>query len=385
MPRFVLSFLLFLLINYIAAKALSVYAMSNRICPDLTAIDKKILCTAAQLTPEHTWAQWALIDYQKQKNSPAPIVFLGSSLVLMPLNLADASFLNRTIDGAIHHTSLLFNSLLTERGQYQSCNFNFALPGLMASDAYLIANLLLQEKNNPKLIIYGIGPRDFLDNLLLSPTSTDIYHCLADLLQKNSPSQVASFKGRGWQSQLNDFLNKNILLYANKEDIDLASSQELDSVCSLISRNLAGLFQISCSTFPTPISAEKLHELLPNYNPMAIDKNECLFNPHTPIDPDRFTKNLNEYRIRYHTVNWDTFACQTKFFVDLLKLARQNNVKVLVVAMPITSVNRQLLPEYIFAAYKDNLRVLSKSCGAQFVDLDDAHSFNDQDFLIPYT
>ena len=384
MPKFVISFFLFLLINYIAARTLPGIVVSDRIDPsasriNIAAADQKILYNVTQPVPKHTWAQWALMDYQTKKNNPAPIVFLGSSLMLMPLNLADASFLNRTIDGALHHTSLLFDYLVGDNKQLSS-NFNFALPGAMASDAYLITNLLLQEKNNPELIIYGIGPRDFLDNLLISPTSTDIYHCLSDLL-KTDPNQIFSFTGKGWQSQLNEFLNKNVILYAAKENLDLATSQELDNLFSAIPLHTLRFFHLSSPTLPERMSSEKLHKLLPHYNPMSIDRNQCLFSPHTPVDPDRFTNNLDEYRMRYHTVNWDTFACQTKFFVDLLKLTRTHNVKVLVVAMPITSVNRQLLPDYVFTAYKENLRVLSKSYGAQFVDLDDTHSFNDQDFL----
>jgi hypothetical protein len=49
--------------------------------------------------------------------------------------------------------------------------------------------------------------------------------------------------------------------------------------------------------------------------------------------------------------------------------------------MPITSVNRKLLPGYIYAVYKENLRVLSKSCGADFIDLDDGGYFSDRDFF----
>lgn len=52
----------------------------------------------------------------------------------------------------------------------------------MPSDAYLITQLLLGYKDHPKLIVYGVGPRDFVDNLLTSATSTDPYRCLSKIL-----------------------------------------------------------------------------------------------------------------------------------------------------------------------------------------------------------
>ena len=115
--------------------------------------------------------------------------------------------------------------------------------------------------------------------------------------------------------------------------------------------------------------------------PCLLDLNECLFSPNQTIDPNRFAQNLNEYRQRYHQINWDIFTCQTKFFLDFLKLTSNNNTKILIAAMPITSVNRQLLPDYVYAAYKENLRVFSRACGAHFIDLDDSGCFSDQDFL----
>ena len=134
---------------------------------------------AIRKNQEHTWTQWALIDFAKQKDNPSPIVFLGSSLMLMPINLADAHFLNRTIDGATHHESVLFDHLINYDKKHHASNFNFALPGLMPSDAYLITNRMLSGNNHPQLIVYGLGPRDFLDNLLSSPASTDPYRCLS--------------------------------------------------------------------------------------------------------------------------------------------------------------------------------------------------------------
>ncbi len=330
--------------------------MAAKSLPSLFALNHQ------QPNQEHTWTEWALIDFAKQKNNPSPLVFLGSSLMLMPIDLADAHFLNCKIDGATHHESVLFDSTFNRQKSHNISNFNFALPGLMPSDAYLIGQLLLSGNVHPQFIVYGLGPRDFLDNLLPSPTSTDPYRCLSQSLSK---PLLSPFLGQDWQLKLADFFKQWLPLYDQKDKI-------------------YDLSKVATSFIPRPtkmITMQQLHTLLPSYNPMSIRLNECIFSPNQTTDPDRFAQNLNEYRQRYHQVNWDTFASQTKFFLEFLKLASNNNTKILVVAMPITSTNRKLLPSYVYDTYKQNLRVISKSYGAHFIDLDGSGNFSDQDFL----
>jgi len=376
MSKFVISCFLFLLINFVVARDLSHFKLS-----DWQKYKQQTLAGPQEI-PKHTWTEWALIDFEKQKDNPASIVFLGSSLILTPLNLVDANFLNRNVDGAIHHKSIVFDRLINNNNHGPAATFNFSVPGAMASDVYLIANLLLQRTNHADLIIYGVGPRDFLDNVLSTPTSTDPYRCLSKILWKTNNSEtVFSYIKQDWQSQLNYFLMQHLPLYGQQEDIGQYLSGQFLPVANSTITTLAGLTGRATENWPARISTERLHKLLPNYDPMAIDLNQCLFAPHDMGDSHRFEKDLNEYRKRYRNVNWDIYTCQTKFLVDLLKLARQHKVTVLVVAMPITSTNRKLLPDYVFTAYKEHLRVLSRPYGAYFIDLDDSGCFSDQDFL----
>ena len=374
MSKFLISCLLFLLINLIAARELA----HLNLVEWLNDLQQERI---SQEPPKHTWTEWALLDFQKHRDNPASVVFLGSSLVLYPLDLVDANFLNRFVDGATHHTSLVFDHLINSNKESATSSFNFALPGAMPSDIYLIANLLLQGKNHPDLIIYGVGPRDFLDNVLSTPASTDPYRCLSKILWKtNNPKTVFSYIGQDWQSKFNYFLMQHVPFYGQREDIAQNLTKQFLPIASSAIAAIAKLTGISENNLPARISMERLHKVLPNYDPMAIDLNQCLFSPHETVDPNRFAKDLNEYRKRYRTVNWDIYTCQTGFFVDFLKFARQHNIAVLVVAMPITSTNRQMLPDYIFTAYKQNLRVLSRPYGAHFIDLDSSGCFNDQDF-----
>src|SRR5271163_1193445 len=126
MSRFVIALLFFLSIGFLTVKVIEPIKDKNNLA-------------AAQ---EKTWTEWALADFNKQRNNPAKIIIIGSSLVLTPVNLADAHFHNSTVNGALHHKSDLLSSLISKQSNNEAENFSFALPGLMPSDAYLITKLL---------------------------------------------------------------------------------------------------------------------------------------------------------------------------------------------------------------------------------------------------
>lgn len=56
---------------------------------------------------DKTWAGWAVRDFLTGDERPQ-VVFLGSSLVLVPVATVDANFLGRRLDGSQHHRSYYF-------------------------------------------------------------------------------------------------------------------------------------------------------------------------------------------------------------------------------------------------------------------------------------
>jgi hypothetical protein len=238
----------------------------------------------------------------------------------------------------------------------------------MPSDAFLITKLLLKGKKRPEMIIYGVGPRDFMDNLLSEPAATDPYRCLSRF---GDQALDKSFVGDGLTKQLNLWLNRLIYPYAQKEKI---SSQFAFSAKQSIAK--AFPHAIANQSF----SSKQVRALLPQYHPMNIAVGECLFQPIVEQRNNRFNDNLEEYRRRYGSLNWDTFLTQLNFLAKFLDIARAQHTEAVVVAMPITEVNRKLIPSLSWQAYKWSLRVITASKGARFIDLEGVHQFNDDDF-----
>ncbi len=321
-----------------------------------------------QLKPEDfpypTWTSWAIGEFLGEKK-PADLVFLGSSLMLVPLDGVDADFTKTQIDGARHHKSIFFESKFKQYSGADVKTFNFALPGEMPSDAYLLTKFLLKDEKRPDIIVYGVGPRDFMDNLLPSPRATDPFRYLSRL---GDYSERICLVAPKWEERLGYELTR--LFYPMAESENIMSS---------LSRSAN---QLLANAFPDvkPSDVHKRRLLLPDYHPFEIRLSECFFRPTTDENRPPFTDNIDEYRKRYKKLKWDTFLSQMQFLTDIIDTANQRGTHVVVMAMPITDINRQLISDEAWKEYKTRLKALAEAKGASYLDMYETKAFPLKDF-----
>lgn len=319
--------------------------------------------------PVNTWTTWAISDFLKDDKKP-DVVFLGSSLMLVPLDGVDADFTNKQIDASEHHKSLFFEDAYKKDTTQAVDSYNFALPGEMPSDAYLITDFLLKAKKAPKVLVYGVGPRDFMDNLLPSPASTDPYRYLSRFGDLNSHAPLLM---PDWQERLDFELTKLFYIYGQRGQMALDMYRQVE----------AQLDQF----FPRPDGVMSHEErvalrrkLLPTYRPMQVNKKECYFRPIKDSERPAFQDNIDEYRKRYKKLKMDTFNSQMTFLNDLIQIANSRGTHVVLVAMPITDINRQILSDKSWALYNDSLKKLAANKQVTFYDMHATGKFQLKDF-----
>ncbi len=317
--------------------------------------------------PFMSWTGWTINDFLKQEKCPE-LVFLGSSLVLVPLDGVDADYLNRRVDGSQHHHSAFFEKKLSEKTGINFKSFNFALPGEMPSDAYLIVNNLFKGNKTPNLIVYGVGPRDFLDNMLPSPSATDPYRYVSRF---DDQSKTADLAMPELFDRLNFELGKLSYFYGAREDLSAVALRTLDSFIN--------------SALPLPaqtsaLSFDDRHHLLPDFRPCEMLKGQAWFRPSTAADHAVFVDNLAEYKKRYAKMKWDTYICQMRFFANMIDRANERGIKVVIVTMPITELNRSLLSPLAWNAYRSGVIGMAKRKGATVVDFSNSNEFTQADF-----
>lgn len=319
--------------------------------------------------PIKTWTGWAVDDFLSDKQGRPQVVFMGSSLVLVPVAGVDADYLKRNIDGSHHHKSQYFEDQFKRHSGMQVKTFNFGLPGEMPSDAFLITKFLLKGEKRPDVIVYGVGPRDFMDSLLPSPAATDPYQYLNRFGDVTSHRHMIAPE---WDQRLNFELAQFVYTYGRKFDMCVSAerliAQALDEV-------------LPKPKTDKPFTIQDRRTLFPYYKQMEITSNEAFFRPTTPETRTFDNANLQEYKKRYARLKWRTFTHQMKFLADLMNTARERGTQVILVSMPITEINRDLLEKGTWDVYKRNLKVLAQSKDATFIDLGDSKQFAISDFM----
>src|SRR5262249_35790349 len=92
---------------------------------------------------------------------------------------SDAFTLRRDLDCAEYRQASTLERELAKRTGCSVDSYNFAIGGEMVSDAYMIAHSLFAGKHRPRLIVMGVGPRDFMATTLSAASATEDFHFFA--------------------------------------------------------------------------------------------------------------------------------------------------------------------------------------------------------------
>lgn len=316
--------------------------------------------------PFRTWTATAIDDFLSNEQGRPQIDLVGSSLMLAPIGGVDADFTNSAVDAPRHHRSLYFENSFKKLTGESVKTFNFALPGEMPSDAYLITKFLMKGEKRPDVIVYGVGPRDFLDNLLPSPSATDPYAWLSRFGDVNDRIGLIS---PDWQQRMNYEMGRLIFPYGQKVDLNNSFTRAVASTLNVV---------VPPTNGGAPMSVRRT--ILPEYRNFEVGDRECLFTPTTDANRPSFTDNIAEYKKRYKTMKWDTYLTQMRFMLDILNIARERKTHMVIVAMPITQINRSLLSDLAWDTYKHSIKVIALAKGATFIDMEGSGKFATKDF-----
>lgn len=270
--------------------------------------------------------------YQFHQGKAPQVVLLGSSLMQYPTWLADK--------GNVHprESFFYFRSRFIEEQCKQARNiFNISVPLLNVSDAARLTEKFLTGTRRPQVLVYGVGPRDFYDTLQPAPCKTNYFNFLAD-----------SF----------DYVSNSERYFANPVE-------------TLSNLSLRAFFLYTKKDEVLALAKNSVKELL---NKRTMPEPDNLF----PMGPQR---NLDEYALHYRDATAESFDRQFFFLDHLLTVCSQQHISVILLNMPITRENAELLPGSLYSAYVERLRDSAKKHNHQFVDVYHDPKFRPDDFL----
>uniref|UniRef100_UPI003F5254AF hypothetical protein n=1 Tax=Clostridium thermobutyricum TaxID=29372 RepID=UPI003F5254AF len=91
----------------------------------------------------------------------------------------------------------------------------------------------------------------------------------------------------------------------------------------------------------------------------------------------RWKNSAKEYKARYRDIENKDLTVQMGFLQKTLAVCKARDIKVVLVNMPLTDINRELMPASFYSDFRNRLKKLAEQNGnAEFVDLGDASEFN---------
>ncbi|HEY9868103.1 MAG TPA: hypothetical protein V6D08_02760, partial [Candidatus Obscuribacterales bacterium] len=267
------------------------------------------------LPAAHTWVWWATREFLDHKK-PADVVLLGSSLLMHPVSRLDADYLNRDLDYVRHHRSVYMEAAVSQRfGVADPLCFNFALPGGMVSDDYMVARALFDGQRKPRIVVLGLCLRDFMDNGVTWCGGTPAFRYLKRFVNIDDLVELAM--PQIWQ-RLEYGLAKAFYLWDKHLDIQVVTA-EMARVHA--GKFLSHLFGTSTRDHPEWLGPP------PNAR-SEVEEGMFIVRAH---QPSSFQDNTAEYKKRYRAPNARQFAVQTEFLHRLLSLCRSRNIKAVIV------------------------------------------------------
>jgi len=279
------------------------------------------------------------------------------------LHGGDATYLQQPQNVAVHHRATYLEDLLREKLQQPVNTFAFAIGGQMVSDAFAISSTLLHGDRKPETIVYGVAPRDFMDNMLASPASTETFRYMNRLggLQDEALAARTTFWEKvEWEAEQASFL------YGHRQDFVYLQNKYSRSLISKVLR----MNDLDFVHAPFELRRIAMAQL-----PEDTGANEVMILPYNSAK-DKYEDNLPEYRSRYRRFNQKKFDTQLAFLDKLANFCKQEGINLVLVNMPLTQDNVALMPPNLYASYLASLDQAATKYGARVVDLNQPQTFD---------
>lgn len=316
------------------------------------------------------------------------VVLTGTSLFLHPavrcddaLNgrrtRYDAAYIRNHID-EYRRAEYLEKELQKRLGQ-PAVVANLATAGGLMSDQFLIFSKCLQAGKHPKLLVCDIAPRNFLDNNQKDCFKTPVYVALADYASFNSLiEEKASFDticryaiGSFWhffrESPDYKLVAMNWLAKSTGRPATLFEATSKPQVqgsseASRKDQHGAATGSARATSVAPAVTSERRHDA-PDYTEK----------PNKLID-------LDAYRRMYLPVDEKFCSLQFRYLQKMLALAKDNNVRVLLVAMPLSRENKDLLPAEFLPRFWSEVTEIANRYGASICKPEEDVAFDLKDF-----
>ncbi len=298
-----------------------------------------------------------------------PIVILGSSLIIAPpegvaYEVNDAN--DTSWEKSITSRATRYSSEIQKRTGENLGVEILACPAAMVSDQLCILREMLRSNNVPRLIVFTVAPRDFIDN------------------------QVGDGIDNTWVQQIFPLRSRRTLVPGNLSTQGLKTCYKSHrTFIDIVRRQFGNDFKSKLSAYlPERKKDGDSKPIKPAANaalqlpPAKATKATTAIPATAKAADDPFAITLRDYKQRYDPPNRRQFKVQVQAFEEMLEMAKAAKIKIMIVEMPVTADNLALLKPEQRADYQNTIAELATKYDAPLVDfnIDKLVHFERSDF-----
>ncbi|HEY9683787.1 MAG TPA: DUF1574 family protein [Oculatellaceae cyanobacterium] len=319
----------------------------------------------------HNWAWWAtkaLLEH----NQPVDVLLMGSSLVQRVVDDGDATYLNRPLDARFHRNSCMLEEKLSALWHRPVRTWSYAVGGLHASDAAIVTKTLIRGEHQPGAIVYGIAPRDLMNNLLAAPCATETFKLMSHLADQSDVAyQARTTNGEKLDYVVSTTFEKTLPLYAYRSELAQVFRRRVkQEVSELADSHLGGSNAAQQLDLAERIKLQMM--------PEECD-NELLTLPYNR-SASASEDSKNSYLCCYRPFRPKFYNAQKYFLEAMLKTCSDRGIQVVFVNMPLRKDNFDVMEPGFYERYLRDLRGLASRYQASVVDMNRQDLFSDRDF-----
>lgn len=273
----------------------------------------------------------------------------------------EADYLNKDVDIVADRSVRYLDAAIESRlGRCKASSFNFALPGAMLSDDYMVLRtILLKRDRKPNVIVLGLSPRDFVDNGFTCAASSEHYRYLSRFTDTSDLVELAM--PHPWQ-RFTHYLHTFCYFEGKKADFQVAMS-------SLLKNEMTALLG-SPGSSKAPVEARKA------IYQTELEKGLWLAHPRGADHYDQ----MEDKKLRKTLANKEGCDNQRKWYEMTLELCKRENIRVIVVNMPLTATNINLFGSGVYQNCMEVMASIARKYDASFLDLQKTGRFEMADF-----
>ncbi len=253
---------------------------------------------------------------------------------------------------------------------------NLSNVAALISEDLLVAKEAVRLDGKPSLIILAIAPRDFLDHY------TAAYH-RSRLAQILITRQAGAYwnTSKSIQENLDTLICKIWPYYSQRVEYrDLL----IKIACESFNRS-ESLFSATKrlenpSQNPAPKQTETTKPEVPQEDEKATVSAKPLVLTDDLASEDKLVKFDNDYRGRYLPIDSDRWKLEMESLRSFIQFCNEEKIPLLVVTMPITARNRNILPPAFLAEHMKAVTEIATSSRTKFLNLMADERFAPSDF-----